>query len=277
MTNLDKVHEAVDFIRKRIRTSPEVVVVLGSGLGAFGESIKERIEIPYGEIPGWPESTAPGHTGRLVSGVFGSTQVLVMQGRHHYYEGYSLSEVVFPVRVFGEMKIPFYFATNASGGINNALSPGDLVLVYDHINFQGHNPLRGPNIERWGARFPDMTYAYDKKIMELVESAASTVKLQIKKGVYAAFPGPSFETPAEIRMLRILGADMVGMSTVPEVIVARQMNMRVCVISCVANYAAGMTRNPLAHEEVLEEMEKASGKLVTLLQAAILRLKEVSQ
>lgn len=276
MTSVDnKIREAVEFISARINCSPEVVVVLGSGLGAFAESIQDRIEIPYGEIPGWPVSTAPGHSGKLFSGVFGSTPVLVMQGRHHFYEGYSLSEVVFPVRVFGEMNIPFYFATNASGGISYSLSPGDLVLVYDHINFQGHNPLRGPNEDKWGGRFPDMTCAYDRRLIELAEMAASTVNLQVKRGVYAALPGPSFETPAEIRMMRILGADLVGMSTVPEVIVARHMDMRVCVISCVANYAAGMTQERLAHEEVLAEMDKASGRLVSLLQATILRLKEV--
>ena len=145
MTSIGKVREAVDFLRARIRCTPEAVVVLGSGLGAFAESVQDRIELPYTDIPGWPESTAPGHSGTLVSGVFGSTPVLVMQGRHHYYEGYSLSEVVFPVRVFGEMNIPYYFGTNASGGVSYSLSPGDLVLVYDHINFQGHNPLRGPN------------------------------------------------------------------------------------------------------------------------------------
>lgn len=275
MTDIEKVREATGFISDRIKCRPEVSVVLGSGLGAFAESIQDRVEIPYGEIPGWPESTAPGHAGKLISGVFGSTPVLVMQGRHHFYEGYSLSEVVFPVRVFGEMNIACYFATNASGGISYALSPGDLVLVYDHINFQGSNPLRGENQDSWGPRFPDMTYAYDKSLMELVERAAASVNLQVKRGVYAAFAGPSFETPAEIRMLRILGADLVGMSTVPEVIVARHMGMKVCVISCVANYAAGMTEDQLTHEEVLAEMNRASDRVVNLLQATILRLKEI--
>ena len=275
MTNIKMVREAVDFIQARIRYRPEAAIVLGSGLGGFVESIQDRIELPYADIPGWPESTAPGHSGKLVSGVFGSTSVMVMQGRHHFYEGYSLSEVVFPVRVFGEMKIPYYFATNASGGISHALSPGDLVLVYDHINFQGHNPLRGPNEDAWGTRFPDMTYSYDMRLIELAERAASSINIQVKRGVYAAFPGPSFETPSEIRMMRLLGADLVGMSTVPEVIVARHMGMKVCVISCVANYAAGITQNPLTHEEVLSEMDKASGRVVNLVQATILRLKEV--
>ncbi|MDO9508198.1 MAG: purine-nucleoside phosphorylase [Thermovirgaceae bacterium] len=273
MSYREKVQKAKEFIINRIRQRPEAAVVLGSGLGAFAGSIQEKVEIPYEEIPGWPSSTAPGHLGKLVSGIFGSTPVIVMQGRHHYYEGYSLPDVVFPVRVFGEMKIPYYFATNASGGISHSLSPGDLVLIYDHINFQGHNPLRGGNEDEWGPRFPDMTYAYDRKLIELTESAASSLNMQVKRGVYAAFTGPSFETPAEIRMLRILGADVVGMSTVPEVIAARHMGMKICVISCVANYAAGMTEAPLTHEEVLKEMDKASGRLVGLLQAVILRLR----
>lgn len=268
----EKVREAREYVEKRFKHSPLAVFVLGSGLGAFADSIQEKIEIPYEDIPGWPESTAPGHSGKLVCGFFGQTPIVAMQGRHHFYEGYSMSEVVFPVRVFGEMKVPNYFGTNATGGISHSLSPGDLVLVYDHINFQGHNPLRGPNEDLWGPRFPDMTYAYDRGLLELVEAAASSLNLQIRRGIYAAFPGPSFETPAEIRMMRILGADVVGMSTVPEVITARHMGMRSCVISCVANYAAGMSEKVLTHEEVLEEMDKASGRLTSLLQAVVLKL-----
>lgn len=269
----EKIQKAVEFINTKIGQRPEAAVVLGSGLGAFAESIQERIEIPYEEIPGWPSSTAPGHSGKLISGIFGATPVIVMQGRHHFYEGYTLQEVTFPVRVFGEMKIPYYFATNASGGISHALTPGDIVLIFDHINFLGHNPLRGQNDDSWGPRFPDMTFAYDRELIKLAESAASSINMQLKKGVYAAFAGPSFETPAEIRMLRTLGADVVGMSTVPEVITARQMGMRICVISCVANYAAGMTDVPLTHEEVLLEMDKASARLVGLLQTVIIRLR----
>lgn len=277
MSSKKMVHEAMDYINSRISKKPLISVVLGSGLGAFAESIQEAVEIRYNEIPGWPESTAPGHSGKLVYGIFGTTPVVAMQGRHHFYEGYPLEQVVFPVRVFGEMKIPFYFATNATGGINYSLSPGDLVLIYDHINFMGHNPLRGSNEVSWGPRFPDMTYAYDRRLIDLAEKTSSSVGLQVRRGVYAAFPGPSFETPAEIRMLRMLGADVVGMSTVPEVIAARHMGMRVCVISCVANSAAGMSEKMLSHEEVLREMDKASGKLVNLLQAMILKLKDGDQ
>jgi purine-nucleoside phosphorylase len=195
-----------------------------------------------------------------------------MQGRVHFYEGYSPEEIVFPVRVFGELGVPFYFATNASGGVSYGLSPGDLVVVHDHINLQGYNPLRGKNEDSWGPRFPDMTCAYDRELIRMAEDAALETGIQVKRGVYAAFPGPSFETPAEIRMLRVLGADLVGMSTVPEVIAARHIGMRVCVISCVANLAAGMTENPLTHEEVLEEMGNAAGRLVRLVQAMIGRL-----
>jgi purine-nucleoside phosphorylase len=267
-----KLMKAVSFIMEKMAEDPRVAVVLGSGLGSFAESVQDAVEIPYEEIPGWPASTAPGHAGKLVYGLFGNTPVLVMQGRLHFYEGYSLEEVVFPVRVFGEMGIPFYFATNASGGISHNLSPGDLVLVHDHINFQGHNPLRGTNEGSWGPRFPDMTFTYDRELMDIAERSASSLEIQIRRGVYAALPGPSFETPAEIRMLRVMGADLVGMSTVPEVITARHMGMKVCVISCVANHAAGMYEKPLSHEEVLQEMDKASGKLVSLLQSVMLRL-----
>ncbi|HOI80965.1 MAG TPA: purine-nucleoside phosphorylase [Synergistales bacterium] len=268
----EDVARAVKTIRSRILNVPEVVVVLGSGLGAFVEPIRDAVEIPYGEIPRWPVSTAPGHAGKLVSGLLGDTPVLVMQGRVHFYEGYSPEEIVFPVRVFGELGVPFYFATNASGGVSYGLSPGDLVVVHDHINLQGYNPLRGKNEDSWGPRFPDMTCAYDRELIRMAEDAALETGIQVKRGVYAAFPGPSFETPAEIRMLRVLGADLVGMSTVPEVIAARHIGMRVCVISCVANLAAGMTENPLTHEEVLEEMGNAAGRLVRLVQAMIGRL-----
>lgn len=268
----EDVARAVKTIRSRILNVPEVVVVLGSGLGAFVEPIRDAVEIPYREIPRWPVSTAPGHAGKLVSGLLGDTPVLVMQGRVHFYEGYSPEEIVFPVRVFGELGVPFYFATNASGGVSYGLSPGDLVVVHDHINLQGYNPLRGKNEDSWGPRFPDMTCAYDRELIRMAEDAALETGIQVKRGVYAAFPGPSFETPAEIRMLRVLGADLVGMSTVPEVIAARHIGMRVCVISCVANLAAGMTENPLTHEEVLEEMGNAAGRLVRLVQAMIGRL-----
>jgi len=269
MSYREDVENAAKMISDRIGMEPRAALVLGSGLGSLADSIEGAVKIPYAEIDRWPLPTAPGHAGRLVSGRLGHVPVLVMQGRVHFYEGYSPADIVFPVRVFGEMGIPFYFATNASGGISYDLSPGDLVVLHDHINFQGFNPLRGKNEDDWGTRFPDMTFTYDRELIGIAEEAASSIGVQLRRGVYAAFPGPSFETPAEIRMLRTLGADMVGMSTVPEVIAARHRGMRVCVISCVANHAAGMSETPMTHEKVLEEMNKAAGRLEHLLQAMV--------
>lgn len=269
MSYREDVINAAKMIRGRIGTEPRVALVLGSGLGSLADSIEDAVKIPYAEIDRWPLSTAPGHAGRLVSGRLGDVPVLAMEGRVHYYEGHSPADIIFPVRIFGEMGIPFYFATNASGGISYDLAPGDLVVLHDHMNFQGFNPLRGENEDDWGPRFPDMTFTYDREMIRIAEEAASSIGIQVKRGVYAAFPGPSFETPAEIRMLRTLGADLVGMSTVPEVIAARHRGMRVCVISCVANRAAGMTETPMTHEKVLEEMNKAAGRLERLLKAMV--------
>jgi purine-nucleoside phosphorylase len=259
-----KVTQALKYLQEKIRFCPDAGVVLGSGLGGVADAVENPISVPYGEIPFWPVSTAPGHAGRLIAGNIGQTRIVAMQGRVHYYEGYPMDEVVFPVRVFGEWGIKVYFATNASGGVNTDLLPGDLVLLEDHLNLMGVNPLVGPNDEKWGPRFPDMTFAYDRQLRELVTRVGDKVGVPVKSGVYAAFSGPSFETPAEIRMVRALGGDVVGMSTVPEVIVANHMGMRVCALSCVANYAAGMTDNPLTHEEVLAEMGKASERLSRL-------------
>lgn len=269
MSVQERAREAASFLREKAPVLPRAAVVLGSGLGEFAENLEETVFIPYDEIPGWAASTAPGHAGRISVGLVGGTPVVALQGRLHYYEGYSMEEVTFPVRVLGEWGVKNYIATNASGGINHGFRPGDIVLVYDHINFLGGNPLRGVNEDAWGARFPDMSAAYDQAFMNLAEKCACGLGIQLKRGVYVAFGGPSFETPAEIRMARVMGADAVGMSTVPEVIVARHMGMRVCVFSCVANYAAGMTGQPLSHEEVLEAMQKTSGSLVRLLRCFI--------
>ncbi|MFP4482041.1 MAG: purine-nucleoside phosphorylase [Thermovirgaceae bacterium] len=265
MSIKERVLAAADFLRSKVPEIPRVSVVLGSGLGEFAERLEDSVSIPYGEIPGWAESTAPGHAGRLSAGKVQGVPVVALQGRLHYYEGYSMDEVTFPVRVLGEWGVRNYVATNASGGISHGFRPGDIVLVYDHINFIGDNPLRGANEDDWGPRFPDMSSVYDDELMEGAEKSASRTGMQLRRGVYIAFDGPSFETPAEIRMARLMGADIVGMSTVPEVIVARHMGMRVCVFSCVANYAAGMTEQPLSHEEVLKAMQKTSGRLVHLL------------
>jgi purine-nucleoside phosphorylase len=268
------VEEATAFVARNVGFVPHAAVVLGSGLGSVAEAIENPVVIPYGEIPHWPLSTAPGHKGRLVAGYLKGVPVVAMQGRLHYYEGYSMREITFPVRVFGGWGTEVFFATNASGGVHYGLLPGDLVLVADHINLMGANPLFGPNEDDWGPRFPDMTLAYDKKLMTLAEEVALRESVNLKRGVYIAFAGPSFETPAEIRMARVLGADLVGMSTVPEIIVARHMGMRILAVSCVANYAAGMTESPLTHQEVLDEMGRAADRLTRLVVGVVASLGE---
>ncbi|GAB1400586.1 purine-nucleoside phosphorylase [Aminivibrio sp.] len=261
----NKVSDGIAFLSSLVKNPPAALVVLGSGLGSFADSLEEKIVIPYGDIPHWPVSTAPGHAGRLVLGSLDGMPLAVMQGRVHYYEGYSMEELIYPVRVFGQWGTKIYMATNAVGGVDQALSPGDLVLLTDHINFMGVNPLRGPDTPDWNPRFPDMTTCYSEALAAAAERAAGELSIPLKKGVYIAFSGPSFETPAEIRMARTLGASVVGMSTVPEVIAANAMGMKVCAVSCVANYAAGITCDPLSGDEVIREMGKASGKLVSLL------------
>ncbi len=269
-----KVTKALEYLQEKIGSCPEAVVVLGSGLGSVAEAIENPQVIPYDEIPFWPSSTAPGHAGRLVAGFLGKTRVVAMQGRVHYYEGYSMDEVVFPVRVFGEWGAQYYMATNASGGVNTDLVPGEIVLLKDHLNLMGANPLVGGNNGKWGPRFPDMTHAYDRELRQLISRVGREVEISVREGVYAAFSGPSFETPAEIRMVRTMGGDVVGMSTVPEVIVANHMGMRVCALSCVSNYAAGITDKPLTHEEVLEEMGKSAERLSRLVVGTLVSLGE---
>ena len=268
----NKVAEGIDFLSAEVKTPPEVLVVLGSGLGSFADSLESKTIIPYGDIPHWPRSTAPGHAGRLVFGKLDGLSLAVMQGRVHYYEGYSMEDLVLPVRVFGQWGTEIYLATNAVGAVDRLLSPGDLVLLTDHINFMGANPLRGPDTPRWNPRFPDMTTCYSSELAARAEKAARNLAIPLKKGVYIAFSGPSFETPAEICMARTLGASVVGMSTVPEVIAANAMGMKVCAVSCVANYAAGITSEALSGDEVIREMEKTSGKLVAFLKEFFLEV-----
>ncbi len=270
----NKVSEGIAFLSALVKDPPAALVVLGSGLGSFADSLENKTVIPYGDIPHWPLSTAPGHAGRLVFGELAGLSLAVMQGRVHYYEGYSMEDLIYPVRVFGQWGTKIYMATNASGAVDQSLSPGDLVLLTDHINFMGANPLRGPDTPRWNPRFPDMTTCYSKELTECAEKAAGKLGIPLKKGVYIAFSGPSFETPAEIRMARILGASVVGMSTVPEVIAANAMGMKVCAVSCAANYAAGITSEALSGEEVIREMEKTSGKLVALLKEFFLEVQK---
>ena len=265
MQHSEKTAEAMASINRRISMRPQVAIILGSGLGAVADAIKDAVVIPYEEIPYWPRTTAVGHQGRLIIGKLENVPVVAMQGRVHYYEGYAMDEVTVPVRIFGEFDVKTLFATNASGGINLGYAPGDLVAIYDHINFMGTNPLIGANDDKRGPRFPDMTYAYDPEYLSVLRDVALEERIRLHKGVYIAFSGPSYETPAEIRMARLLGADVVGMSTVPEVIAANHMGMRVAAVSCVSNYAAGVTPNKLQHTDVLDGMNKAASSLTRLI------------
>jgi purine-nucleoside phosphorylase len=260
----DRVQKALDYVRSRSGGVPEAAVVLGSGLGAFADALEDRISIPYGDIPGWPVSTAPGHAGRLVLGKIAQKYVAVMQGRVHYYEGYSMEDVVFPVRVFGAMGVKTYVATNAVGAADHALSPGDVVLLYDHINWMGANPLRGPDTPGWNPRFPDMTHAYDRKLIEAAERAAEKEGILVRRGVYMAFSGPSFETPAEVRWPGCSGRRCGHVHGTRGHHGERHGHEGLRYFLR-ANHGAGMTENTLTGEEVLEEMAKASDKLIRLL------------
>lgn len=260
---------ASQLILRRTSLRPRVGLVLGSGLGGFADSLTEATRIPYAEIPEFPRSTAIGHAGQMVIGKSGDVAVAAMQGRVHLYEGYSPQQVAFPVRVFGRMGIRAVILTNAAGGINLKFQQGALVLIRDHINLQGTNPLVGGNDERLGLRFPDMTHAYDKKFREIARAAACGFGMTLHEGVYAAMLGPSYETPAEINFLRIIGADLVGMSTVNEVIAARHLQMKVLAISCVTNMAAGILDQPLSHKEVLETGERVKSSFEGLLRAVL--------
>lgn len=263
----ERLHQAADYLRGKISSKPEIAIILGSGLGALADSVEKRETVSYGEIPFWPRSTVVGHAGRLVAGYLRGKSVIIMQGRVHYYEGYSMEEVTFPARVLGLLGANSLIVTNASGGINTEIPPGTLYAITDHINFMGYNPLIGENPDELGPRFPDMTHAYDGEYIEKLTVAAAKQNIRLERGVYMAFSGPSFETPAEIRMARTLGADLAGMSTVPEVIAAGHMGMRVCGISCVANYAAGITNEKLTHAEVLEAISAASDSVIKLIGA----------
>ena len=262
-------NRAAKFILSKTKLRPKIALVLGSGLGAFADDLTNATRIPYEKIPGFPSSTAIGHAGRLVIGKANGIAVAAMQGRVHFYEGYSAQEITFPMRVFSRLGIRAAILTNAAGGINLAFNQGALVVIRDHINLQGTNPLIGPNDERFGPRFPDMTEAYAKPYREITLAEAKRLGIEVHEGVYAALSGPSYETPAEIRYLRTIGADLVGMSTVPEVIVARHMGIRVLGISCVTNMAAGILDRPLVHTEVLATTERVKGQFIALLRAVI--------
>ena len=267
-----RAERAAKFIRSTTKLRPKIALVLGSGLGAFADELESAARIPYERIPHFPRSTAVGHAGRLVIGRVENVAVAAMQGRVHFYEGYSLKDIIFPTRVFARLGIRAAILTNAAGGINLNFTQGALVVVRDHINLQGSNPLIGPNDERFGQRFPDMTHAYDKNYRTTALEEARRLGIEVSEGVYAALPGPSYETPAEIRYLRTIGADVVGMSTVPEVIAARHMGMRVLGISCVTNMAAGILDKPLDHREVLATGERVKDNFIALLRAVLPRI-----
>lgn len=275
----DQVTAAVEFLRARLSgLVPRVGVVLGSGLGAVADAVVDPIVIPYGHIPNFPQSTVEGHSGRLVAGLFGDTPVLLMQGRVHSYEGYTPAQVTFPMRVLGALGIRAVVLTNAAGGIQQGYSIGQLVALSDHINFMGWNPLTGPNEPRFacvpgaGLRFFDMTEAYSKALRALAREAAGEEGFSLDEGIYLATPGPSFETPAEIRAFRTLGATLVGMSTVPETIVARHMGVEVLGISCVTNLAAGLGDTQLSHAEVFEAGRRVEHRLAALLKRLVPRI-----
>jgi purine-nucleoside phosphorylase len=272
MDHYKRVMDAVNFIKKNCQLVPQVGLVLGSGLGEFAAQVSEKTVIEYADIPHFKKVSVAGHAGRLVLGKIGSVPVAVLQGRYHYYEGHDISDVVFPVRVLGKLGVKSLLLTNAAGGINRELKPGNLMIIRDHINLMGINPLRGANDERLGPRFPDMSAVYDQKFQDVIAAAQKKIGLASKRGVYLALSGPSYETPAEIRMLAALGADAVGMSTVPEAICARHMGLRVAGISCVTNLAAGISTQPLSHKEVTETAERVKNDFIRLLNLVIPRL-----
>jgi len=273
-TEFQQAEKAAKFVLSKTKLRPKIALVLGSGLGAFADEFESATKIPYARIPNFPRSTAIGHAGQLVLGKVGGIPVVGMQGRVHLYEGYSAKQVAFPTRVFARMGIKALIVTNAAGGINLGYSEGALVALRDHINLQGANPLIGPNDDRFGPRFPDMTSAYDPDFRRYVAEAGKKLALNLHEGVYLALAGPNYETPAEIHSFRTLGADLVGMSTVPEVLAARHSGIRVLGISCVTNMAAGITGKSLSAEEVFETGARVKHQFIALLKAVISRIAE---
>lgn len=256
---------AVSLIAQKIRKKPEVAIILGSGLGVIAERVEDSVEIPYDTIPGFPVSTVKGHEGKLIFGELKGKSVCLFKGRFHYYEGYSLREITFPVRVVGKLGVKILIVTNAAGGVNPYFEPGDIMIITDHINLLPDNPLRGPNLDEFGPRFPSMHDAYSKKLIKLAREVASRTGISIKEGVYVALQGPSLETPAEYRFVNLIGGDAVGMSTVPEVIVARHMGIEVLGFSIITNVADPYNPKPTTHEEVIRVGERSGiilGRLI---------------
>ncbi len=262
---MERLEKTVDYLKRKMSIEPEVAIILGSGLGKLADFIEDKQEIPYEDIPNFPQTTVVGHEGKLIFGTLGGRKVLAMKGRFHFYEGNDMDVVVYPIRVFKLLGIQNLIVTNAAGGVNLGFIPGDLMLITDQIGLFCDNPLKGENLDQLGPRFPDMSKAYDRPLQKVALDTASKLGIDLKTGIYSYCKGPSFESPAEIRALRILGADAVGMSTVPEVITARHMGMRVLGISCITNMAAGILDQPLNHEEVMETGKQVEKKFSSLV------------
>jgi purine-nucleoside phosphorylase len=271
-TLYERAQEAARFIQSRTDAEVSVAVVLGSGLGAFADDLTDAVAVPYSEIPGFARATVQGHAGRLVIGRTGDVTVAAMQGRFHFYEGYSLQDVTFPMRVLKLLGVRTVVLTNAAGTLKTDFTPGSLMVISDHLNLLGDNPLRGANDEKFGPRFPDLTSVYARRLQDIVIEEAKGMSLDVRRGIYAALSGPSYETPAEIHMVRTLGGDVVGMSTVPEAIVARHMDMQVVGISCITNLAAGVSDKPIDHSQVMAIGERVRGDFTTLLRRVLKRL-----
>lgn len=269
MGTFDDVTRAAEFVRSRVSARPEIAIVLGSGLNDFAERVTDQSVVPYAEIPGWPTTTVVGHAGRLVLGAIAGRPLAVLAGRAHFYEGHPMSTVVFPTRVAARLGVQTIILTNAAGGINTSFAEGALMVIDDHLNLMGTNPLIGLNDERFGPRFPDMTEIYSVRLRTLADHVAAQAGLALAHGVYVGLHGPSYETPAEIRYLRAIGADAVGMSTVPEAIVARHMGLEVLGISCITNMAAGVLDRPLVHADVVETARRVRGDFTALLEGII--------
>jgi purine-nucleoside phosphorylase len=268
----DQAEEAAAAIRRRCGALPETAVVLGSGLGDFAETLLDAVAMPYGELPNWPASTVVGHPGRLVIGNVGGTRIAALAGRAHFYEGHPLSTVVFAIRVMGRLGVRRLILTNAAGGINTGFAEGALMIIDDHMNLIADNPLIGENDERFGPRFPDMTEVYSKRLRGIADEVAAARGIPVTHGIYAIWLGPSYETPAEIRFLRLAGADAVGMSTVPEAIVARHMGLEVLGISCITNMAAGVLPEPLDHTHILDTTARVRSTFISLLEGILERI-----
>lgn len=272
--NIQEIKQSAQYMKEKVKELPEIGLILGSGLGVLADEIENPVKIPYEEIPNFPVSTVEGHAGQLVFGTLKGANVVAMQGRFHFYEGYDMKKVTFPVRVLKEMGVKTIIVTNAAGGVNESFEPGDLMIISDHINNMGTSPLIGPNDSDLGVRFPDMSQAYSRELRTLAKNAASELGIKVQEGVYVGNTGPAYETPAEVRLARVLGGDAVGMSTVPEVIVANHAGMKVLGISCISNMAAGILDQPLSHDEVMETTEKVKANFLNLVKKIVADIHE---